>query len=180
MAFFRVLNQFSKQRLSWALLLAFMIFFELCALGFQHIMMLSPCVNCIYERVAMLGIAGAAIIGLLAPQNGVLRWLGLAGWGYSAYRGLEISAQHVEYQFNPSPFASCDLWVTFPSWLPLDQWAPWMFVASGDCAEVDWIFLSLSMPQWLVIIFAANLIALAFIVLAQFFPSKRGNPIRSL
>ncbi|NMV27906.1 disulfide bond formation protein B, partial [Vibrio parahaemolyticus] len=48
----------------------------------------------------------------------------------------------------------------------------------GDCSKVVWQFLDLSMPQWLVVIFAGNLIALALIVIAQFFPAKRVNPIR--
>ncbi len=120
----------------------------------------------------MLGVGGAAIIGLVAPNNPVFRWLGLAAWGASAYKGLELSMQHVDYQFNPSPFATCDLFVTFPDWAPINQWAPWMFEAYGDCSEIVWQFLTLSMPQWLVVIFAANLAALAIIVLSQFAKSK--------
>lgn len=172
MNFLQTLKAFSQRRLSWALLLGFIVFFELCALGFQHIMLLPPCVMCIYERVAMMGIGGAAIIGLIAPNNPIARWLGLAAWGASAYKGLALSMQHVDYQFNPSPFATCDLFVTFPDWAPLNQWAPWMFEAYGDCSKVVWQFLGLSMPQWLVVIFAANLVALAGIVIAQFVKNK--------
>ncbi|KOO10647.1 dihydrolipoamide acyltransferase, partial [Vibrio xuii] len=106
MNIFSAIKAFSQGRLSWLLLLIFVLFFEACALFFQHVMMLSPCVMCIYERVAMLGIGGAAIIGLIAPNNPVFRWLGLAAWGASAYKGLELSMQHVDYQFNPSPFAT--------------------------------------------------------------------------
>ncbi|WP_282176619.1 disulfide bond formation protein DsbB [Vibrio nereis] len=172
MNIFSAIKAFSQGRLSWLLLLIFVLFFEACALFFQHVMMLSPCVMCIYERVAMLGVGGAAIIGLVAPNNPVFRWLGLAAWGASAYKGLELSMQHVDYQFNPSPFATCDLFVTFPDWAPINQWAPWMFEAYGDCSEIVWQFLTLSMPQWLVVIFAANLAALAIIVLSQFAKSK--------
>ncbi|EGQ7913798.1 disulfide bond formation protein DsbB [Vibrio parahaemolyticus] len=178
MTIFSSLNQFSKERLSWLLLLLFIIFFEACALYFQHVMMLAPCVMCIYERVAMMGIGGAAIIGLIAPNNALFRWLGLIGWGLSSYKGLMLAMQHVDYQFNPSPFATCDLFVTFPSWAPLNQWVPWMFEAYGDCSKIVWQFFDLSMPQWLVVIFAGNLVALALIVIAQFFPVKRKNPIR--
>nr|WP_267135747.1 MULTISPECIES: disulfide bond formation protein DsbB [Vibrio] len=160
------------------LLLLFVVFFEACALYFQHVMMLAPCVMCIYERVAMMGVGVAAIVGLMAPNNPVFRWLGLIGWGLSSYKGLLLAQQHVDYQFNPSPFATCDLFVTFPSWAPLNQWAPWMFEAYGDCSKIVWQFLDLSMPQWLVVIFAGNLIALALIVIAQFFPARRTNPIR--
>ncbi len=98
MTIFSSLNQFSKGRLSWLLLLLFIIFFEACALYFQHVMMLAPCVMCIYERVAMMGIGGAAIIGLIAPNNALFRWLGLIGWGLSSYKGLMLAMQHVDYQ----------------------------------------------------------------------------------
>ncbi len=172
MNFLIYLNQFSKGRLSWFLLLAFVIFFEAAALVFQHVMMLSPCVMCIYERVAMLGVGIGAMIGLIAPNNPVARWIGLGVWGGSAYNGLMLSLEHVDYQFNPSPFATCDLFVTFPEWAPLNEWAPWMFEAYGDCSKVVWQFLTLSMPQWLVVIFAANLIALGVIIVSQFFEKK--------
>ncbi len=175
MNFFSYLNTFSKQRLSWGLLLICVIFFEASALFFQHVLMLAPCVMCIYERVAMFGIAGAAMFGLIAPQNPVVRWLGLAGWGVSAYKGLMLALQHVDYQFNPSPFATCDVFVSFPSWAPLNQWVPWMFEAYGDCSKIVWQFLTLSMPQWLVVIFAGNLVALAFILVSQFIKPKKVN-----
>ncbi|MGD8171524.1 disulfide bond formation protein DsbB [Vibrio sp. TRT 21S02] len=166
------IKSFSQSRLSWLLLLIFVVFFEACALFFQHVMMLSPCVMCIYERVAMMGVGIAALFGLMAPDNSVVRWLGLAAWGLSAYKGLMLALQHVDYQFNPSPFATCDLFVTFPNWAPLNKWVPWMFEAYGDCSKIVWQFLTLSMPQWLVVIFAANLVALAVIVLAQFAKTK--------
>ncbi|KJY83520.1 dihydrolipoamide acyltransferase [Vibrio galatheae] len=166
------LKIFSKGRLPWALLLLSIVAFEACALFFQHVMMLAPCVMCIYERVAMFGIGGAAIIGLIAPNSLAARWLGFAAWGASAYQGLTLSLQHVDYQFNPSPFKTCDLFVTFPDWAPLNQWAPWLFEAYGDCSKVVWQFFDLSMPQWLVVIFSAYLIALVPFVLAQFAKSK--------
>ncbi len=167
------LNTFSKTRLAWLLLLLSIIIFEGCALFFQHVMNLAPCVMCVYERVAMMGIGFAAIIGLIAPKNAAFRWIGLAGWGYCAFRGVVLAHQHVGFQFNPSPFATCDLFVQFPRWAPINHWVPWMFEAYGDCAKVVWTFLGQSMPQWLVIIFGANLIVWAIMVIAQFFGNKK-------
>jgi disulfide bond formation protein DsbB len=161
------IKAFSKTRLSWGLLFICTIFFELCALFFQHVMQLGPCVMCIYERVAMFGITGAALIGMINPKNTVMRWIGFGAWGASAIKGLTLALEHVDYQFNPSPFKTCDLFVTFPDWAPLNQWAPWLFEAYGDCSKVVWQFLTLSMPQWLVIIFAGNLVALAVIIISQ-------------
>lgn len=173
MNFLLQLKRFSHSRLSWALLLIFVIFFELCALYFQHIILLPPCVMCIYERIAMLGISVAALIGLINPKLSILRWCGLILWGVSAYEGLVLSLQHVDYQLNPSPFNTCDLFVTFPQWAPLDQWVPWMFEAYGDCSDISWQFLTLSMPQWLIIIFAGNLLALGAIIAAQFVQPRK-------
>ncbi len=120
----------------------------------------------------MFGIAGGAIIGLVNPNNTVIRWAGLATWGYTAWRGLSLSLEHVDYQFNPSPFKTCDLFVNFPDWAPIHEWAPWLFEAYGDCSKIVWQFIGLSMPQWLVVIFAGNLVALGLIVVAQFFNKK--------
>lgn len=167
MAVFAALLRFSQSRISWLLLLTFVILFELCALYFQHIMLLSPCVMCIYERIALFGVGLFALVGLSAPHLALVRWLGLVGWGYTAYRGLMLALKHVDLQFNPSPFVTCDLFVMLPSWAPLNEWLPWLFEAYGDCSEIQWLFLSLSMPQWLVIIFAGNLIACAVFILAQ-------------
>lgn len=38
---------------------------ELVALWFQHVMLLRPCVMCIYERCALLGIMFAGLIGAI-------------------------------------------------------------------------------------------------------------------
>ncbi|WP_070962978.1 disulfide bond formation protein DsbB [Vibrio sonorensis] len=172
MTFLSALNAFSQRRLSWWLLLGFVVFFEIAALYFQHVMMLAPCVMCIYERIAMFGVGAAALIGVIAPDNTVVRWAGLLVWGLASYKGLMLSLEHVEYQFNPSPFYTCDLFVNFPEWAPLNEWAPWLFEAYGDCSKIVWQFLTLSMPQWLVVIFAGNLVALAVIMIAQLFKPK--------
>jgi disulfide bond formation protein DsbB len=165
------LKSFSEQRLSWGLLLIAVIFFELCALFFQHVMNLAPCVMCIYERVAMLGIGGASIIGLINPRSKLFRYLGLIAWFAASIQGYLLASKHVDYQLNPSPFATCDIFVNFPSWAPLNVWLPQMFEAYGDCSEIVWQWLGWSMPQWLVFIFVANaVVALIFIAL-QLFPT---------
>nr|WP_086938143.1 disulfide bond formation protein DsbB [Thaumasiovibrio occultus] len=168
---FSALYKWSLTRQPWLILLLIIIALELTALYFQHVMNLAPCVMCIYERIAMMGMGVGAAIGLAAPNNLVARWAGLGVWGYSAYRGLTLSQEHVGYQF-PDPndlFGGgvCDIYVNFPDWLPLNKWVPWLFEATGDCSKIVWQFMDLSMPQWLVIIFALNLIALGVIVVSQ-------------
>ncbi len=163
------LNNFSHKRISWFLLFGFIVFFNACAYVFQHIMKLDPCVMCIYERVAMTAIGLAALLGAINPKTGIIRWLGIAGWAAASYKGLTLSLEHVSYQ--NSLFATCSI-LSFPEWAPLNKWYPAFFEASGDCSEIVWQFATLSMPQWLVIIFGASLASAAVIALSQFFKAK--------
>lgn len=168
----RFLNQCSRGRGAWLLLAGSALALELVALWFQHGMHLAPCVMCIYERCALLGILGAGIVGTVAPRT-PLRFVALAIWVYSAVRGLQLAWEHTMLQLHPSPFVTCDFAARFPAWLPLDKWLPQMFVASGDCGVSQWSFLSMGMPQWLVGIFAAFLIVAVLVVIAQAFKPKR-------
>lgn len=147
--------------------------FELTALFFQHVMGLKPCVMCIYERCALFGVMGAGIVGAIAPKHLLLRWGAIAIWLYSAYKGLMLSIEHTNIQLHPNPFVTCDFAARFPTWLPLDKWLPSVFVASGDCAERSWTFLTWSMPQWMIVIFAAYLLVGALVLIAQPFKPKR-------
>lgn len=64
-AFIRTLTQ---NRIAWAILLGSTLFLELCGMFFQHVMGLQPCVMCIYQRVAILGIMAGAAIGFINPK----------------------------------------------------------------------------------------------------------------
>ena len=86
-------------------------------------MLLKPCVLCIYERCALFGVLGAALIGAIAPKT-PLRYVAMVIWLYSAFRGVQLTYEHTMLQLYPSPFATCDFMVRFPEWLPLDKWVP--------------------------------------------------------
>lgn len=168
----RFLNQCSRGRGAWLLMAVTALILELVALWFQHVMMLKPCVMCIYERCALFGVMGAGIVGAIAPKS-PLRYLALAAWLVSAWLGVRLAYEHTNLQLHPNPFVTCDFAARFPGWLPLDKWLPSVFVASGDCAERSWSFLTLTMPQWMMIIFAAYLVVALLVLIAQPFKPKR-------
>ncbi len=168
----RFLNQCSRGRGAW-LLLGFTAFaLEMVALYFQHVMLLKPCVMCIYERCALFGVMGAGIVGAIAPKT-PLRYAALLIWLYSAYEGVRLAYDHTMLQLRPAFAVTCDFAAHFPNWLPLDKWLPAIFVASGDCAEKQWAFLSLGMPQWLLIIFVVFLLIALLVLVAQAMKPKR-------
>lgn len=87
MIMLQYLNQCSRGRGARLLMALTAFILELVALWFQHVMLLQPCVLCIYERCALFGIMGAGLVGAIAPKT-PLRYVAMVIWLYSAIRGL--------------------------------------------------------------------------------------------
>ncbi|WP_237387140.1 disulfide bond formation protein DsbB [Xenorhabdus sp. Sc-CR9] len=169
---FQFLKQSAQGRGIWLLMALTVLILEATALYFQHVMLLQPCVMCIYERVALFGILGAALLGTIAPKT-PLRWLAILLWIYSAWQGLQLAWDHTMMQLYPSPFNTCDFFVSFPSWLPLNSWLPSVFNAYGDCSIKQWEFLTLDMPQWLVGVFIAYFLIGILVLVSQIIRKKK-------
>lgn len=163
------LGQLAYSRLPWLLLAAIAAILEVCALFFQYQMGLAPCIMCIYQRTAVLGIMFAGLIGAIAPRHWASRLSGLALWLVSAIWGYFIAKEHIEMQTTTDPFAfSCEIEPNFPDFLPLHHMIPSFFEATGDCGNIDWQFMGLSMPSWMSVIFALFSIAAIAITLTHF------------
>lgn len=153
--------QLPRQRWPWLLLAATAFVLELCALYFQHVLKLDPCVKCIYERCAMLGLVFAGLIGAIAPTWLLTRWTALILWLATSLWGLWLSWGHMMLQMDPPLIPTCASSPEFPAWLPLNLWLPGIFESYGLCEEISWRFLGVTMVQWLVVVFAlSSLIAL--------------------
>jgi len=160
------MQSISRIRLFWTALLITALGLEAAALFFQHVMHLQPCVLCIYERVAVGGIALASLIGMVAPRQWFVRWVAYAVWGVSAGWGLSLAMEHVGIQFGTSNL-SCEFFTNFPAWLPLDQWLPAVFAPTGYCDEIQWQFLGLTMPQWMLVVYAGYLLLLTVVLISE-------------
>ncbi|MDP8079651.1 disulfide bond formation protein DsbB [Phocoenobacter skyensis] len=162
------IKELSLDRSAWLLLILSGAILEGIALYFQHKMGLVPCVMCIYERIALLAICIAGVIAFIAPRFFVFRFIALGIGIFGAIKGLSLSIEHTNYQLNPAPWNQCPIKVNFPTELPLNQWLPSFFEAGGSCSEIQWQFLTFSMPQWLIMIFSAYLTILVVVALSQF------------
>ncbi|HBH36478.1 MAG TPA: disulfide bond formation protein DsbB [Gammaproteobacteria bacterium] len=162
------LKQASKKRFAWMLLALSALLLELAALYFQYGSMgLQPCVLCIYERTAVMGILLAGLIGSTAPQLLIFRRAGFLLWGSSAVWGLMLALQHSGIQQNPTT-ASCDFIAKFPAWAKLDEWFPLLFNPTGFCDEIQWQFLGYTMPQTMIGIYGLYLMGVVIVVASQF------------
>lgn len=148
------LSNLSTHRWPWGLLLFTTLSLEICALYFQYALELRPCIMCIYQRTAVFGIM-LACLPVWITNTMLTRLIAFIGWGVSAIWGFFIALEHVDIQgASNSFFATCEIVPNFPSWLPLHEWLPNLFAATGDCGDINWSFLQLSMPQWMMVIFA--------------------------
>jgi len=158
---------FRQTRFAWLTLAASAFGLEATALWFQHGMGLDPCVMCVYERVAVIGVLFAGLLGALYPRLATLRWLGYMVWAISAGWGLLLTVEHVGYQTGRISALNCSFLPNFPAWLPLEEWLPAMFLPTGYCDDVQWQWLSLSMVQWMVVVFAIYLLILGGVLITE-------------
>jgi disulfide bond formation protein DsbB len=151
-----LLNLFSawaESKSAWLTLFMSSALLIVTALYFQHIIDLQPCIKCIYQRTAVFGILVSSLMPLIWQHN-LTRLLGFIGWGVASIWGFLIAHEHVDMLFAANPFfVVCDIIPNFPAFMPLHEWLPAVFGATGDCSENSWQFLEMGMAQWMRIIF---------------------------
>jgi len=139
------------------------------ALYFQYVMKLEPCPLCIFQRVAVIAIGiwmgVAAIVNPAAWGRRVVgivtALLALAG---GVVAGRQVWLQHLPEDQVPSCGPGLDYMLEiFPMRKVLDL----VFRGSGECAEVHWTFLSMSIAEWMLVIFTGILLFGIFITVAR-------------
>ncbi|MCQ8877849.1 disulfide bond formation protein DsbB [Pseudoalteromonas shioyasakiensis] len=166
------LADLADKRTPWVLLALIALIFEVTALFFQYQMGLEPCIMCIYQRTAMLGLLIAGVIGAINPSNMVIRITAFASWAIASFWGFLLAREHINMQTTTDPFAfSCEFEPNFP--VPLHEWLPHFFAATGDCGNIDWQFLGLSMPAWMEVIFGLFSLVLIVVMVSRLIIKKR-------
>ncbi len=141
--------------------LGFFLGFAFCAVllsvaaYFQFVKELEPCPLCITQRVFVLG---TGIVFLMATLHnpGPLGRRIYAGWAtVLALAGAAVSARHVWLQNLPKeevPACGPGLAYVFEHF-PLSKTIKLLLSGTGECADVLWTFLGLSIPAWTLIAF---------------------------
>lgn len=89
------LAKWSKQRSAWLVLALSATVLLGLALYFQYQMNLQPCMLCVYARAALTGVILAALVALISPTNGLLRWIALFTFSASSVWGVMITHEHI-------------------------------------------------------------------------------------
>lgn len=123
------------------------------ALYAQHVLGLSPCPLCIFQRVAVITVGVLFLIAALHDPAGK----GSMAYGVlidlAALAGIGISARHIWIQAQPpGSVAACGADLDYLlEILPVTEVINKVLTGSGECGKVDWSLLSLSMPWWVLI-----------------------------
>jgi disulfide bond formation protein DsbB len=138
-------------------------FFGCCSLlaagaYMQFVEELEPCPLCISQRLAIL--ATGLVFLVAAVHNKATKIYAVIG-AISALIGASISARHVWLQHLPPdqvPECSPGLEYVFQNF-PLADTIKLMLTGTGECSQIEGVFLGLTIPGWTFI---------AFIMLALF------------
>lgn len=142
---------------------AFLCALMLAAAGyFQFVMGLEPCPLCILTRLVVLALGGLFLLAAIHnPQGWGRRVYALGGFAITLL-GIGISARHVWLQSLPSDqVPACGPSLNFIlENFPLAQALELVLRGSGECAEIQWNFLGLTIPGWtLVLLFGLGLMS---------------------
>ena len=124
------------------------------ALFAQHALNLAPCPLCILQRVAVIAMG---IIFLAAavhsPASTGARMYSLL-LIVAAAAGAGVAGRHVWLQSLPlDQVPACGPGLGYMlEFFPLFDALDMIFAGSGECAKIDWVFLGLSMPAWVLIV----------------------------
>lgn len=151
---YRLIKKFNSR--IW-FLLGFLGCAALLAIGayLQLIEEQEPCPLCISQRIAILLTGLVFLIAALHnPGRTGIKVYSILG-ALVALAGASISTRHVWLQHLPPeevPECGPGLDYVFENF-PLSETIKLMLSGTGDCAEVSWTLLSLSIPEWTLIAF---------------------------
>tara|TARA_R110002072_G_scaffold14582_9_gene60233 strand:- start:45193 stop:45702 length:510 start_codon:yes stop_codon:yes gene_type:complete len=130
----------------------------------EHVRGLEPCPLCAFQRLAYVAITVVALIAAIHNPTDIFRIVynmlliifALIG---AAIAGRQTWLQHLPAELVPECGPGLEYMLEV---FPLGQALKMVFSGSGECAEVHWQFIGLSIAEWSLICFSS--IALATIL----------------
>lgn len=135
-------------------MLAFAVFY------LQGKLYLDPCPMCVLQRYAFFAVGLVALAA--AIHNPDFRGRRVYGgfMAFFAVLGGGVAANHTWVQYFPPENSGCvagDLHYLVNTFSFAQAW-PKIFAGSGECSEVKWRFLALSIPEWALVGFVGLLL----------------------
>ncbi len=129
---------------------------------------LLPCPLCVAQRVAYWLLGLTALVAVIHNPKVIGRRI----YGFLitvfALTGAVVAARQSWLIRYPESF-ECGISPeeAFLNSLPIAEWWPGMFEANGDCMDVDWEFLSLTIPDWSLVAFVIPTLMASYMLIAK-------------
>lgn len=142
--------------LKWSFRTAFAVAAGVCLtlLGYayyaQYRLHLEPCPLCMFQRIVFWALAIVCVVAAVhAPKGWGRRVYGVLGVLVAGI-GIGIAGRHVWLQHLPADqVPACGAGLEFLLQTnPLTEVLRKVLTGSGECAEIDWTFAGMSMPEW--------------------------------
>jgi disulfide bond formation protein DsbB len=130
------------------------------ALFSQYALDLEPCPLCIFQRVAVISLGCVFLLAALYNPSRVSAGIYTLLVLLTAGGGIGVAGRHVWLQnLPPDKVPACGPGLDFMlDTFPFAEVLSIVLSGSGECADIDWSFVGLSMPAWVVIALSALLI----------------------
>ncbi len=120
------------------------------AIYVQHVDFIDPCPLCVFQRMIYMWLGAVALVAFIHNPGNIGRWIygGLISAG--GIVGVGIAGRHVWLQsLPPDQVPDCGMGLNYMlETMPLGQVLSEVLYGSGECAEVYWTFLGISLPGW--------------------------------
>lgn len=129
----------------------------------QYAAELEPCPMCIVQRYAYIVLGIIAFASWQWGGRSCNRWSAFA-CSVIAIAGAYVAARQSWLQWYPPEVLSCgrDFYGMVQTF-PLSRALPMIFEGKGDCSQVDWSFLGLTIANWSFLAFCAMTLLLLWV-----------------
>ena len=150
-----IIKPYIAGRFFWGSIILISSLLIIAALYFQEIMNLKPCFLCINQRIAIFIIGISAILGFFFINKKKATYFSFLLFFIGSLFGLIVATYQTYLQINPPKFSSCGAGMDhILANNSLMEALPLLLKPTGDCSDIQWVFLSLSMPQWMMVVFS--------------------------
>ena len=163
---------FSDSRRIFVLLGTTSLALIIVALLFEHMLLLEPCLLCYAQRACVYLVILLSLVGFLHKNQSLMIFRSYIGLTIAIIVcGISLSIRQLYLQNLPRelvPTCGPDIDYLFET-LPVLEVIMIAIRGDGNCAEVLWSFLGISLPGWLLVAF----VGLLFYTLVSLYISKK-------
>ena len=137
------------------------------ALYFQHVLGMEPCPLCIFQRLAVIATGLVLFVAAVHNPAAIGRRVYAILALLTAASGGAIATRHIWLQNLPADeVPTCGPGLNYIlDTFPLHEALSMVLKGSGECAEVHWSLLGLTIPGWTLIMFVIlSLLSLTLLI----------------